>query len=83
MHVSLSLGLGLFFKNTYTDWKCELREGVLNIIKLGYKGTCLEVIRCVAIRPDFSWSVYVCGVTVNQKLCTMLMDLTETLNSGI
>ena len=39
-HVSLSLGLhGIVFLNTYTDWKCELREGVLNIIKLGYKGT--------------------------------------------
>ena len=21
----------------YADWKCELREGELNIIKLGYK----------------------------------------------
>ena len=30
----------------------------------------MEVIRCLAIRPDFSWSVYVCGVMVNQKLCT-------------
>ena len=29
------------------------------------------------------WSVYACGVTVNQKLCTMLMDLTEAMNSGI
>ena len=58
-------------------------KGVLNIIKLGYRGTCLKVIRCVAIRPDFSRSVYVCGVTVFQKLCTMLMDLTETMNSGI
>ena len=28
----------------YADWKCELREGVLNIIKLGYKGTSFEVI---------------------------------------
>ena len=29
----------IVFLNTYTDWKCELREGVLNIIKLGYKVT--------------------------------------------
>ena len=78
----LSFGLYLYIL-ICTDWKCELREGVLNIIKLGYKGTCMEVIRCVAIRPDFSWSVYVCGVMVNQKLCTILMDLTETMHSGI
>ena len=32
-------GVGIVFKNTYADWKCELREGVLNIIKHGYKGT--------------------------------------------
>ena len=36
-------GVGIVFLKfkyvVYTDWKCELREGVLNIIKLGYKGT--------------------------------------------
>ena len=84
VHRMFEFRLGLYlYILICTDWKCELREGVLNIIKLGYKGTCMEVIRCVAIRPDFSWSVYVCGVMVNQKLCTILMDLTETMHSYI
>ena len=65
------------------DWKCELRKDALNIVKLGYKRTSFEVIYCVTIVPDFTWSVTVCGVVVDQKLCAVLMDQPETIHSGM